>query len=46
MENWLKNFTFKEQEKSNNIDELKIVNLAISLKLSKLLTKILFFSFL
>lgn len=46
MENWLKNFTFKEQEKSNNIDELKIVNLAISLKLSKLLTKILFFLFL
>lgn len=46
MENWLKNFTFKEQEKSNNIDELKIVNLVISLKLSKLLTKILFFSFL
>lgn len=46
MENWLKNFTFKEQEKSNNIDELKIVNWAISLKLSKLLTKILFFSFL
>lgn len=46
MENWLKNFTFKEQEKSNNIDKLKIVNLAISLKLSKLLTKILFFSFL
>lgn len=46
MENWLKNFTFKEQEKNNNIDELKIVNLAISLKLSKLLTKILFFSFL
>lgn len=46
MENWLKNFTFKEQEKSNNIDELKIINLAISLKLSKLLTKILFFSFL
>lgn len=46
MENWLKNFTFKEQEKGNNIDELKIVNLAISLKLSKLLTKILFFSFL
>lgn len=46
MENWLKNFTFKEQEKSNNIDELKIVNLTISFKLSKLLTKILFFSFL
>lgn len=46
MENWLKNFTFKEQEKSNKIDELKIVNLAISFKLSKLLTKILFFSFL